>query len=230
MVGSKNRDMQILIRATEGLVTAALYIREPDGIRQTTWFRDVKYLDDGQVLVRFPDELAPHLTALKNRYVSYGIENILKLRSWYSIRIYDLLKHKEWQGKWEVGVDEFRAMLGLFDDEYTDWQSLRRRVLETAEKELPKKSDLAFTYTVEKLKRRVVKIRFVIKGKRAMIGKAGREAEDCFEKHNIEDTDCGAKWTVSRYEKCHWCKKFILQRAEENGQQSLFGDDLGSSD
>ena len=63
--------------------------------------------------VSFTDEFLSYVTNLKDRYTQYSIGNIIKLKSKYSLRFYEIAKR--YLGLWEITLplDRLYFMLGI---------------------------------------------------------------------------------------------------------------------
>lgn len=115
------------------------------------WIQQSTYLhQQGLIRIKLSDELAAHLVGLKT-YTKYRLYNVLRLRSDYSWRMYELLKEKEtFQRKRVLTIDELRKKLNIPDGKLEDTKNLKRVVLEKSKKELEEKTDIKFTYEVHK--------------------------------------------------------------------------------
>lgn len=216
---------------TYGLLKKVLQIQEPDGLLQVSWLSSAKYYrGKGEVELCFDPTLKPYLLQLQERFTTYKLRYVVKLRSRYSVRLYELLKQYESLGKRSFELAELRRILGLSDSELALWADFRRKVLEVAMRELPKKTDLGFSYTVRKRGRAVAFVDFKIwhvdqedpgPKKRAALKSCSAaktdelraQAHKCWNKNN---GSCAAKWTDhdKPYDACHWCRKFEKQRTE----------------
>lgn len=148
---------------TRGLQEKVLQIREPDGLLQVSWLCAAKYFEGvGEVELEFSPRLKPYLLQLQERFTSYKLGNVVKLRSRYSVRLYELLKQYESLGKRSFELAELRRILGLSENELARWVDFKRFVLEVAKRELPKKTDLGFSYTTRKHVRAVAWVDFKI--------------------------------------------------------------------
>lgn len=119
--------------------------------------------EDSKNIELFLDkEILPYMLDLKREYTRYEIENILKMGSSYSIRIYELLKQYENMAVdyREFCIEDLRGYLGIEDTEYARFDNFENRVLKVAVDEINKYSDIRATYTKIKKGRRVAQIRF----------------------------------------------------------------------
>lgn len=120
------------------------------------WFSPAKYKRrQATVSFKFSDELIPYLFDLKKQFTVYRLQNILRLNSVYSIRIYELLKQSEWIGGREINLNELKELLGI-PTIYPMYNDFKRNVLEIARKELSSRSDISFNYREIKKRKRVV--------------------------------------------------------------------------
>lgn len=115
------------------------------------------------VEVSFHPNLKPHLLNLKSRFLLYDMRNILRLPSTYSIRMYELLKQYERIGKRRFRVDNLKEILGVTEG-YPLYGNFKQRVLDKAQKDLEKHTDISFTYEERKEGKMVTELVFSIKG------------------------------------------------------------------
>ena len=103
--------------------------------------------------VSFHEDILPYLYNLRTRYVQYSLENILTMESRYGMRLYELLKSYEKLGRdVSFSVDELRQRLGA--ESYTRYSDFKRRVLDTAMKDINECSDIEASYTTTQGKNR----------------------------------------------------------------------------
>lgn len=118
------------------------------------------------IQVRFDPEIKPHLLKLKSKFLQYDIRNVLKLQSVHSVRIYELLKQYEKIGKRRFDVQDLKDTLGLYDDDgkpqYPLYANFKQRVVDKAQKDLAKHTDISFTYEEIKQGRAVKELLFHI--------------------------------------------------------------------
>jgi len=139
---------------------------------QMNWFAIIKYLPNtGTVKFGFVDEIIPFLFNLKERFnldckgnaTGYQLQNIMHLRSSYSIRIYELLKQYQTIGAREILLNDLRKMVGVEDGTFKMYHDFKRKVLDIAKDELLANSDIKFEYEEIKQSRAVHAINFLIK-------------------------------------------------------------------
>lgn len=236
LVESHNKDEHARLKdLAEGLMKKTLKLRRPEGgWLLVNWVSSAEYFPgEGEVELCFDPKLLPYMLQLKERFTSYKLASIIKLRSRYSVRLYELLKQYESLGARSFTLPELREILQLRDNELKLWADFRRKVLEVAERELPKRTDLAFSYAVRKKGRAVNWIDFKFwstKTQDAPKAKAlTKEAKTCWDGPGGHG-NCGATWAAKRdnpTDVCHWCEKFShlrkLKVLEERGQQRIPG-------
>jgi hypothetical protein len=121
------------------------YIRH---LLDTTKEHTVGY-ENGVITLLLNPQLTPYFIQIA-QYTTYQVANYLKLRSWYSMRFYEILAAFRDTGFWEVGLDEYRQLLDCW------YQTDKRgRVLKSKEDEprlkYPNVNDLIRFTTTEPL-------------------------------------------------------------------------------
>lgn len=122
------------------------------------WFSFVKYRDS-RIEICFNYDLSPHLLKIDTCFTKFLLKNISNLSSFYSIRIYELLKQYEKIGKRDFQLNELMQMLGASYEKYSHFKT---KVLEVAQKDLKAHTDISFEYMELKQVRKVVAIKFFI--------------------------------------------------------------------
>lgn len=148
------------------LYKKAFYLPGTD--RLIGWFSSLEY-KDGLIYYSMDERLKPFLLELKNNFTSYYVSNVLKLRSSYSIRIYELLQQNvDWkiptQIFWrDIKLDDLKEMLHI-PKSYKNNDIVR--TIEKAQKDLEQNTDLNFEFFLEKRGRSFHSIKFkIIKNK-----------------------------------------------------------------
>ncbi len=157
---------------TSRLLRRVFTINEADGPLQLSWLSAAKYFDgEGIITLRFDPGLKPYLLQLKDCFTKINLSVALRLKSSFSIRIYELLKQYESIGSRSFMLSELKTMLGIADSQYKLYGHLKSKVLKVAQDELAAKTDLTFDYEEIKVGRSVGKIRFTIKSQRIPVSK-----------------------------------------------------------
>lgn len=151
-----------LRQITKELMQKVFEVRIEKKVIQVAWLSYVAYNEtEGTIDIRFDPFLRPYLLQLKKEFTSYKLENVVKLKSSYAIRIYELLKQYEKLQERTFQLTDLRKMLGATDI-YPAYGNFKQRVLIPAQKELKKKTDISFDIQERKNGRRVDQITFVI--------------------------------------------------------------------
>lgn len=150
-------------KITKELMKKVFEIREGEDILQLSWLSSARYNEgSGIVILKFDSSLKPYLLQLSEFYTKYRLENILQLKSKYSLRIYELLKSNQYLGTYEISLEDLKEMLGATEKSYSVYQNVKNRIILRAQKELKEKTDISFTFTEIKFKRKVSAIKFYI--------------------------------------------------------------------
>jgi plasmid replication initiation protein len=108
------------------------------------WFTIVK-VEKGFFRVCFSPELEDFLLKTKNNFTVYRLENLLKLNSYYAMRIYELSKQYEKLGKRKISIEDLKFVLGI-ENKYERYKHLKSRVLEPSIEAINKYTDIKITY------------------------------------------------------------------------------------
>ena len=151
-------------KAIEGLMKPFKILDNGDLI-QIGWLSSaVHKRKQGIILLRFDPTLKPYMLGLKEFYTSYKLENILSLKSKYSIRLYEILKSNSFKKCIEIKLEELKSMIGATEKSYSVYQNVKNRILISAQKELLRKTDISFKFDEIKTGRKTTSIKFYIDG------------------------------------------------------------------
>jgi len=92
------------------------------------------------------DDALPLMFDYKRDYFTYELWNVLNLDSVNQFRMYEILKQYERCGERVIAVTDLKALLGIGDKEYAQWNNFRLRVLNACQKALKEKTDICYTY------------------------------------------------------------------------------------
>lgn len=131
----------------------------------TNWLSSAKYYKGkGVVALRFDPELKPYLLQLNTLFMSYELGNILRLKSMYSIRFYELLRQYRKLKKREFTIESLKSILKI-DEEYPLYKDFKKFVLIPSQKEVSEKTDIEYSISEVKKGRKVIKLVFHIEEK-----------------------------------------------------------------
>jgi hypothetical protein len=126
------------------------------------WFSYFKY-ENGMIGCRFDKALKPYLLMIAKRFVLSELKTLLAMRSSYSKRIYLLLKEYAKIGKRVFNVEELQEILDTPNSHKTHYNKFKTSVLQKAETDINKFSDLEVKLFEKKRLRKVVEISYSIK-------------------------------------------------------------------
>ena len=148
-----------------GLQTKVLTIKKNGKQRNYNWVITSIYEDtEGSIQLQFHPELKGFFLELKEKFTSYQLENVVRLNSIYSIRIYELLKQYEKLKKRKLTIDELRHYLAIDPSKYKQYGHFKSKVLLVAQDEINKKTDIKFEFIEFKTGRKITAIEFDING------------------------------------------------------------------
>lgn len=156
------RDME---KVTKSMVGRVLSIRNLDEnyLLHVPWIASAKYLyKDGIVRFRISDELAPYLLKIKDQFTVIRMSDLMKFKSIYSIRIYELLKQYESLGCRKIALEDLRLSCGIPENRLNIIANFKIKVLEISKREINEKSDILIDFKFIKRSRKVIAIEFLI--------------------------------------------------------------------
>lgn len=133
-------------------------------------FRTCGYLErEGVVRFEFEERLRSYVRYLAGNFTQYQLVQIKKLRSSYSLRLYEILRkahpircsRKVSVIPYELG--ELRGMLGVGKNTYREYTQFRRSVLERAQAEIREKTDISFVFETVRRGKKVQTIKFLVR-------------------------------------------------------------------
>ncbi|MGU7369492.1 replication initiation protein [Bacillus cereus] len=155
-----------LSKITKELLSKVIEIRAGEELIQVSWLSSAIYnRNKGTIDMRFDPLLKPFLLELSSKFTSYRLANVVKLKSTYAIRIYELLKQYEDLKERTISLENLRYYLDAMDV-YPNYANFKQRVLKPSQKELNQKTDIFFEFEEIKLGRKVQKIRFIIRAQK----------------------------------------------------------------
>jgi len=131
---------------------------------QGSWFASCEYIDnEGVVEIEFSIKVKKLLLGLSRDFTSYMLGYAVRLKSKYSIRMYELMKRLENLNRKTLSVEELRMKLGVGNN-YPRYSQFKQYVLETTKKEINLYTDIKVLYKESREGgRKVVKLTFTIR-------------------------------------------------------------------
>lgn len=132
------------------------------------WVQNIAYIDDAAILeVTFTLDVVPLITRLEKQFTSYQLKQVTQLTGKYAIRLYELLIAWREVGKTPLfEISDFRSKLGLGVDDYPRIDTFKRRVLESAVKQINEHTDIIVKVEQHKEGRSIFGFSFSFKQKK----------------------------------------------------------------
>ena len=132
--------------------------------------------DLGGIVAAFNPLIMPYLLQLREsgNFTLADLDELRKLKSPSSVRIYWLLKEYSDFGQRTVTPEQLRFMLNIAENEYPRFSNFKARVLDRAQVELAR-TDMPFTYELERQNQLVQRIKFLFGYDTAHTGTNGAE-------------------------------------------------------
>lgn len=140
-------------------------IPKEKGFKFSALFYDIETEDSTYLDFEVNPTLKPYLLELSNSFTAYYLENVTRLKSYYSIRLYELLKQyqgKDLSGWWKITIEELREILKIEEKQYTRYNDFKRKVIIQAQNELKEKTDIKFTFEEHKVGRKIERLTFYL--------------------------------------------------------------------
>lgn len=139
-----------LKRETRSLTEKAVTLEIDGSFKHWSVISSAAYIDgEGILEIRFDPEIREMLFQLKGEWSASVAMELASCTSVYSIRIMKMLLSYWQQGEWRVSVEELRHRLAL-KNKYNSFYNFRKRVLEKAQKDLQKHTNMRFTWEEQK--------------------------------------------------------------------------------
>lgn len=165
MGADKDNAYRYLKELGKMLLSKPLEIPTGNGFALCNWFAWYEYQEnEGRILCSFAPKLKPHLLELQSHFTKYSLSNILRMKSTYSIRLYELAKSWEDTGWFIIGVEDFKATMGC-KDSYPLYADLKRFVINRAIKEINELTDIEILFNEKKTGRKVTGLDFRVRAK-----------------------------------------------------------------
>lgn len=133
----------------------------PPTMVQMRWVGSVKYQKgEGWVELAWWPDLLRHLLGLKKQFTTYQLQQASALRSAYSWKLLELLMRFKDSGHAEYAIEDFCASMDATEKQRSDFNNIRRRMIEPAVKELQEKDGWLIQWHPIKAGRKVVGLRF----------------------------------------------------------------------
>ena len=210
-------------KSARALRDREILIRNGKSWFSTGWLSHAEYIHgSGYVEVSFHARLKPYLLGLKSYFTQYELEDLIKFKSGYAIRLFELLKKEQFKanekGCFErrFGYEELRAILGVEKTDYVLFADFRINVVQTATDEINANSDLNVRTEYEKTGRKVSHI--VFRCEKAKGGKPPslEPPQNADGKEHPEDVRERVAMGMEEATAYRWRKKYGVKRIVRN--------------
>jgi len=193
LTGLKRKDLYWAVKESlKELLEKPIYIpkgkdENDNSFLMLNWVASAEY-KEGEGIVEFEisNKLRPYLLEAQKKFLKYRLENILSLRSSYSIRMYEILKdwfemYSRYGSKAEkiISIKEFREILEI-PRSYQYSSGIKLRILNKSKKELEEHTDIIFDYEEIKTGRKVTHLHFIIRPNPAKLQTDNRVQQNYF--------------------------------------------------
>lgn len=153
-----------LRKATLDMIRGIEIPKVNGGFSQVPVFHEIEYHAGGTVDIRFHEKVLPLLVQAKTEYTKYYFQNIQRLKSAYSIKIYELCKQYQntKQGYRDLTIEELKIYLDIPLKKYPRFADFNRRVVKHSADEITEKTDLKIDFDPIKKGRSTTGVRFYI--------------------------------------------------------------------
>ena len=129
------------------------------------WITGAEYHErEGRITIQLHHDLMPYLCGAMTVFSTLRILHIKGLRSFASIRLYELTNQFRKSGVRQISLEELRSLLAT-KDAHPRFADFRRKVLDKAVKEINSKTDLQIDWEPIKKGRAVAGIKFWVRDK-----------------------------------------------------------------
>jgi plasmid replication initiation protein len=159
--------------AEETLFNRRFSFFDEDGkLVKSRWISQVKYLDnEGAIEIVFTPAVVQgisRINGVKEFFTQYLLSQTAQLKSVYSSRLYELLI--QWRSTEKtpiINLEDFRAQLGIEENQYKLMSDFKKRVLDLAINDINEKTDIKVTYQQHKKGRSIFGFSFNFKQKKS---------------------------------------------------------------
>ena len=150
------------------------FFDEDGKLVKSRWISQVRYLDsEGAIEIVFTPAVVQgisRINGVKEFFTQYLLSQTSQLKSIYSSRLYELLIQWRSSGTTPIiNLEDFRAQLGIEDNQYRLMSDFKKRVLDLAISDINDKTDIKATYRQHKKGRSISGFSFSFKNKKSKV-------------------------------------------------------------
>ena len=168
LIGVANESIYNEIKViTKRLLSRVIEYKPEDGETiQTHWIEKAHYKEKkGYVEIRFSDDMKKYFLKLGGYFTKYRLAYALPLKSFYAVRLYELLKldYSTNRPQAYYELDSLRNMLGVVPPRLKMYSDFKRKVILPAQKQFLEMTDICFEFNEKKQRKKVLGLTFIIK-------------------------------------------------------------------
>jgi hypothetical protein len=92
------------------------------------------------------EKLWPFIFNFRDKYFKYEFTNLIALNSCHYIRLYELLKERQYLGHWQIDIDQLKKLMYIDNDDYIRYDNFKNAVLKPCQKTIEQSTDIKFTF------------------------------------------------------------------------------------
>jgi len=117
---------------------------------------------EGNISVKFTDDIMPYLAQVTNRFVLYNIKEISNFGSLYTTRLYELIQEFKETGWLLISVDQLREVFAV-GNKFKTYNNFKQKTFAHACREINDNYDMELRFEELKEGRKVVAVKFYFK-------------------------------------------------------------------
>lgn len=152
-----------LDKATDEILQTIIRVDNEEGPKKYTLAASAQYIKKtGIIRFSFHPDMTELLLELKENFTRYDLRNVIFLPTAYSIKLFEILKSKEYRRYWECSLEELKEILGVEEGMYKIYGNFNSRVLRPSVLSINENTDIKVEYEEIKTGRKVTGIGFYI--------------------------------------------------------------------
>lgn len=150
----------------QSLMSRTIKIQNGNQWKIFQWLQLAEYDGHGTITLMLSNQIAPYLLQLNAWFTQYQLKNILAMKSFYSIRLYELLKltigeDRKKKMEYTFSIQALREYLEC-ENKFKQIIELKKKVLDIAIRDISEYSEYNCTYECKKTSRSITDIIFYL--------------------------------------------------------------------
>ena len=192
LIGVANESIYKEIKdITKRLMSRVIEYKPEEGeLVQTHWVERAHYKEKkGYVEIKFSDEMRKYLLQLGGYFTKYRLAYALPLSSFYSIRLYEILKMDYTTNRPQAyyELEELKKIIGVVPPKYKLYGDFKRKVLLNSQEQFQKLTDIVFDFKEKKQGKKVAGITFLIRPNKSILNQELPSVDDLEKDRELYD-------------------------------------------